>query len=249
MVRQIRRVMQRRSFRSRRRFGRQSNLKGNQRLSRGVVRGPSRRGPIIRQIRSLQSYVKGLRPEMKYTDTDIAATNVTTSGAVVHISGVAQGDTIATRTGDQINIKSIDVRGRIVSPTSIATPSGFFYRVAVIVDKQQVADTAPTAGAVFSPNDVVSMMPNVANLDRFRILYLSQIFDARRMVNDSDNATSVPTQGNIFSFSWTGDIKVRYNGTASTDIQKNGIFVVYMSNDTGDTIDFAGISRIGYTDT
>lgn len=249
MVRGSRRRMQRPSFRRRRGFGRQSTFRGIQRLTRAAVRGPSKRGSVFRQVRSLQSYVSGLKPEVKYTDTSLSSENVTTAGTVVHVTAIAQGDTIATRTGDQINVRSIDIRGSLDIPSG-ATPTAFgYYRVALVQDKQQVADTAPTAAAIFTSTAPEFLLPNVAALDRFKIIYLSQLFDPRMMVADTDFTSGVPpTQMPVFSFSWTGNIKVRYNGTAGTDIQKNGLFVVFLTSEGGNTVDFRGLCRVGFTD-
>jgi hypothetical protein len=52
-----------------------------------------------------------------------------------------------------------------------------------------------------------------------------------------------------FEWDWAGDIPVFYNGDASTDIQRNGIYCVILSSDSTDTTDFNAGGRIGFTDT
>jgi len=43
-------------------------------------------------------------------------------------------------------------------------------------------------------------------------------------------------------------ISREYNGTANSDIQKNGIYVVFLTDDGGNVVDFTGVARIGFTD-
>jgi len=66
---------------------------------------------------------------------------------------------------------------------------------------------------------------------------------------DSDNlAASTPTQKSFWSHSWKGNIKVQYNGNSSTDIQKNGLYVVILSSTAVTTGDHTGTARVAYTD-
>jgi len=44
------------------------------------------------------------------------------------------------------------------------------------------------------------------------------------------------------------DIPLVYKGAATSDIQKNGLYVVCVVNDTSDVADFDGISRVTYVD-
>jgi len=198
-------------------------------------------------VKSLQRVVRNLAPEIKYLDVDLASSNITTSGTTTQITAVAQGDTQSTRTGNTINVTSVSIIGRWSKAGDTAYSGNAFYRWAVVVDKEQVADTLPAASAIFTGSPIGNF-PNLDNLERFRILYLSPVFENARMSSDTDATTSVATINSHWKWSWKGNIKVSYNGTAGTDIEKNGIYVVYLSNDTQDTIDVAATARIGYTD-
>ena len=60
------------------------------------------------------------------------------------------------------------------------------------------------------------------------------------------SGSGIPTQSTYFQFNKKLNLKVDFNGTASTDIQKNGIYFLLLSNDTGNVVDINGIARIGF---
>jgi len=202
-------------------------------------------GTLWMQVKALQRAVKNLSPEKKYTDLSLSQINIGVAGAVTHITSVAQGDTIATRTGNVLNLVSITCKGKIATAAN-ALAVGSYMRILVVVDKQQVADTSPSAADVITDGiftaDPVSMLPNTAFLERFRILHSSRLYDGSRI------ATGTATQDRSWEYSWTGNMKVEYNGTAGTDIQKNGVYVVFLTDDAGNVLDFSGVARVGFTD-
>jgi len=218
-----------------------------QQLNRRTTRGPKTTGTLTSQVKSLQRIVKSLAPEVKYLDTVLDSVNVPNTGTVVHITPVAQGVTQGTRVGNTINVSSILCTG-FWSRNTTDPDVNALHRIAIVVDKEQVADTAPTAGDIFtSPAEPTFGAPNLANLERFRILYLSPIYDAQMMVLDSDNvATNSPSMRNTFEWSWKGNLKVSFNGANGTDMDKNNVYIVFLSNDT--VSDFDGTARIAFTD-
>lgn len=215
------------------------------RINKRTTRGPRTRGPLRAQLKSLQSIVKNLAPEIKYADVALTASNIPTTGAVVHITAIAQGDTQSTRTGNTVNVTSLSFRGSFAGATDVSIVS--YMRILIVVDKQQVADTSPAAGDIITSANPVNALPNLENLERFRILHASGVYDLRRMQLDTD-LSNAPTQSAYFDYSWTGNIKVSYNGTATSDIEKNGIYFVILSDVAAATSDFGGSCRVAYTD-
>jgi len=193
--------------------------------------------------------VNKLKPEKKYVDVSLAITNNADAGTggVVHLTQVAQGDTQSTRTGNAINLTDIKIGFQWDRGTTITAGINAHVRFAVVVDREQVADTVPTAAAIFTSADPINPRPNLANLERFRILYVSPQIDPLMAVLDTD-ITSPPQRSNLMEYSWSGNLKVAYNDTASTDIEKNGVYFVILTANSGDTIDTSGTCRIGYTD-
>lgn len=202
-------------------------------------RGVSKAGSVSQQVRSLQRFVATLKPEIKYHDTSASGLNVPVTGTVDTITDIAQGDTVNTRTGNAINVVSITVKGSI---NSVA--NGAYYRVALVQDKQQIADTSPTAGTIFSDGvasaNPVTALPTIANLARFNVLWMSKIFSGTVITGTNQIA--------YYEFTRKTNIKVSYNGTASTDIEKNGLYVVFLTDDAANAVDFNGLARLGFTD-
>lgn len=218
-----------------------------QALNRRTAAAPSTRGTLAQQVKSLQRVVKALAPEVKYSDDSIATGNIPVIGSVTLLSSIAQGDTGATRTGNTISVKEVSIFG-ILQRNATDFAADAYLRVAVVVDKQNVADTAPLAADIFADAGQPWVdAPNVANLERFRILYMSPLIDMWRVRADSDHlAASTPTQAAHFQFTKKMNLKVSYNGAANTDIEENGVYLVLLSNVA--TADITGLRRIAFTD-
>lgn len=215
-------------------------------INRRTTRGPKTSGTLTQQVKSLQRVVRNLAPENKYLDVTTSASNITTAGSVVHITQVAQGDSQGSRTGNSINLTSISVTGRFDRAADVNSQTSVAYRIAIVIDKEQVADTSPTVSDIFTGAPIASF-PNLDNLERFRILWLSPVKESKMMSMGTSN-TLIPNQTIYWKFNWKGNLKVSYNGSATSDIEKNGVYICYISNDAADTIDVTSTTRIGYTD-
>lgn len=199
------------------------------RRGRRPYRPPSMRSTFSRmnvgQIASIAygaykgvNYLRGLvNSEMKKHD-------VTTSllpsdaGAVLHLTDIAQGDTDATRDGNSIFLRAINLRGNIVYNS---TTAGIQYvTISIVMDKQQVSDTTPSWGDIYDTSgSAIFAHLNNATVGRFSVLY-SKTFTL-------DGVNKIAT---VFKINKSFRHHVRYNGTASTDIQKGGVYFVYSSN-------------------
>lgn len=208
--------------------------------NRHYTRGAKTGGSLLQQVRSLQRFVNTIKPEVKYVDVQVAANNITTAGNVVHVTAIAQGDTTSTRTGEAVRVVSISYKGTF-SSFSTTTP---FYRVALVQDLQTISDTAPSAANIFTDGiataNPVTVLPNLATLERFRVLYMSDIYNGL--------ALTAGQQIPYYEFSMMCNIKVDYNGTASTDQQKNAIYAVFLTDDAANVVDYNGVVRLGFTD-
>lgn len=211
-----------------------------------AVTGPKRTGSLTQQVKSLQSYSRKHLPELKQIDVDTDATNLTIAGAVVNVTAVAQGTEPFERIGDTINITSIVIAGSVVPATD--STSRFYHRCALVQDLQTVGDTPPSAGAIFAGADPVLAWPELAATARFRLLWLSDLFDNGLGFSKNVLAADGATQSGAWSGHWEGLIKTSYNGAAATDIQKNAIYFVYLTTSTANTIDFNGNVRLTYSD-
>jgi len=158
-----------------------------------------------------------------------------------------QGDTPSTRTGNTICVKEISLYG-IFQRNATDFAADAYVRMAIVQDLQQVADTAPTAAQIFADTTQPwAAAPGVEHLGRFKVLWMSPVYDMWRMRCDSDTlAAGAVTQSTVVDVSLKTNIIVSFNSTAATDIQKNGIYLVWISSVA--TADWTGFSRCGFTD-
>jgi len=218
-----------------------------------VLKGPKTTGTLAAQVKSLQKIVKLLAPEKKYFDVSLNNSNITVTGAVTNIVGIAQGDGITNRTGNAVNVTNITVKGLWERNSDALAAIGFKYRVLVVCDKQQIADTAPSCGDViadsaYTANPLICL-PNTANLERFRILWTSPLYEmAKGCITAANAASTALVQSGTFEWTWSGGIKVEYNGANSGDIQKNGLYVLFLTDSNQNTVDVTGVARIGFLD-
>lgn len=208
--------------------------------NRHYTRGAKTTGSVVQQLRSLQRFVNTLKPEVKYADIQVAGNNITTAGNIVHVTAIAQGDTEGTRTGEAIRVVSLTYKGTISGFPS----TGGSYRLAIVQDLQTVSDTAPTPANIFTDGiataNPVTALPNTGTLERFRVLWMSEFYTASSLTL----GTTLP----YYEFTTTCGIKVDYNGANTTDQQKNAIYAVFLTDDAGNTVDYNGVVRVGFTD-
>lgn len=183
-------------------------------------------------------YIKGLVNSELYKLDIVGATSTFYSdgSAVTHMTPVAQGDGPAARTGNSILAKYLTIHGVATRTTSGDAVQQC--RIVIVMDRQNIADeTNPGYSTVFtsaSPNALI----NVDTAGRFTILY--------------DNVFTLDTVKQLsksFKINIPLNKHIRYNGTASTDIQKNSIWLMTISTQTvSNQPVFTYAARLGYHD-
>lgn len=147
-------------------------------------------------------------------------------GAFVHITDIDQGDQISQRTGDQIEVKSFQLRV-VWGQNSAATVGSQMGRVILFRDMNANSGTFPTqAELLASPGAADSIISGINEFYRFRFQILL------------DRVVIVDQQVDNFSFSRTFKTflvprrkRVRYDGTAGTDFNGGQYFIHYFCND------------------
>lgn len=181
-------------------------------------------------------YLKGLiNVEFKKFDVD---SSTATSGAVVHFNGIAQGDSDQTRDGNSVLMKSLLVRGNIVTNGNATSTR---CRVIFFIDKQQIGDTTPAQSDILDPdlNQMVAPLNN-QTVGRFTILS-----DKRYSLNLILAGASTSTE---YSFFTRLQKHARFNGSAATDIQKNGVYMLFVHDQPTHTPTLHYSSRLKYVD-
>lgn len=179
--------------------------------------------------------------EVKYFTVNTNGTEINSDAELdLDMTAIAQGDTNTSREGIKITAKSLYIRGTLVQ-----TGQDSVCRMVAFIDRQQVADSDPTISQVYGDGTIppVYAASNLLYSGRFQIL-MDKMFalDASDKPNINLNYYIKLNKGK--------GVNVRYNGSTATDIQKNGIYVMFISNVTAANTGplFYGQCRLGFTD-
>jgi len=120
--------------------------------------------------------VRGLQlapGELKSVDVFLNGEDLSSTGSVILLNGIARGDDISERIGRQVTIKSIEINGFVKPKAPEAGVEPETVRIMVVYDRQTngaalqvaqvLASAAPAANRVIVPK-------NLENRDRFLIL-------------------------------------------------------------------------------
>jgi len=212
---------------------------------------------LAKKVLRLERTIRLRKPEEKFIETSMSAINVTDlSGYVQSLVVVAQGTDYNNRIGDSIRVHRIQGHARISTASSSlgAAPNGEeFIRMHVVLDTQQISDTVPGASTIFASTAGPSVLLNEAlSHHRFKILKTSPLMVAARLASSSTPVATLlnqaPTQNAVWNFNIKCNHVVSYNATTGDQIEKNGIYFVFLTSIAADTMDADGIVRVYYTD-
>jgi len=182
--------------------------------------------------------------ELNNKDTSFTL-NADTTGSIILVNGVAQGNTQTTRVGRKMVIRSITINFRVSSGTTTITSD---FRVALVLDTQ-------ANGQALSITDVYdSVSPtslrNLGNSERFRVL---MVWEGTNSGNTGTAGQQTETSALAYKLFRMQNIAVQFNnGTDDTigSIATNSIYLIAMGNraaGTGASV-VVGDCRIRFTD-
>lgn len=199
---------------------------------------PGRAYDLAKQAAKDIWYLKGLvNSEMFHADfTYGPSTFIPNTGFITNITALTQGDGPNNRTGNSILLRSLSYRFKIEINPSVSSNTTCL--MMIVKDTQQEPDGIPAVTTILQSSTTWSLM-NLLNAGRFKII-------KRR------NYTLTPASGGRPSQEIKGYHKVydhvRYNGTTTNDIQKNGYYMIWLSSETSNQPTIIGSTRIGYHD-
>lgn len=182
------------------------------RSRRAYPKRNSTRAIASRALRVARSVTKKIEYNHKVYNANISPSN---AGTVLALSAIAQGDGDNERVGDKITARSI--MGRITCILN-STSAYTTYRFILVQDKQQVGDTTPSISDILQSVSTLSAL-NTTTPGRFKVLK-NWFF-----MQDTTKGSTKTIQ-----FYKKLNSNLRYNGTASTDIQKNGLYFVFLTD-------------------
>jgi len=176
--------------------------------------------PRRRYVRKARGYMSRLRPELKKKDLQISTTVDIAGPYIGSLVNLDIASTDAGRIGNAVAVKSLYCRMKITPADPVNS-----FRMLLVVDKQQVSDSAPTVGDLLDGDAGSNLIAPLNNqtVGRFTVL-LDRILQVDR--------SAASAQGVIYtSFYKKCNIPVRFNGVNGTDIQKNGIYLFVITDD------------------
>jgi len=174
--------------------------------------------------------------EVHKFDVGVTTTTPSTTAVITQLNAIAQGDLSSNRTGNSLLLKYLTMRVAVLASTSA---NQTLLRIIVFFDKQQIADTAPATTDLLSVNSTLAFLNNNA-AGRFQVI-------DDRFIN-LDNLSKKSMHYKYYKSFAGSNIHCKYNGAASTDIQKNGLYVAFISNEATNTPSVTGLIRLGYHD-
>jgi len=118
----------------------------------------------------------------------------------------------------------------------------------IVRDNQQIGDSTPTMSTLLENiNDVSApySLINSQTAGRFSVLYRRTF-----VIGDKDSDGDTVIKQGTLKFK-PGSTRIRYNGTTGADIQKNGLYFMFVSDDdpANDNVYITGMMRLWFVDT
>lgn len=186
----------------------------------------------VSTARKVSSLSRRLKPQVKINDTVYASQAVDNVGLIEIFPQTPAGDGNNQRDGNNIRLISCELRAQVFNNAIASTT---FLRVMAVRDMQQIADSKMSVLDVLSVARPTSFS-NTATAGRFKKL--------------RDKTMSLSPDHPTQTWHWNIQLNVtqRYNGSLATDIQKNGIYFLMISNQATNKPTVEWIARMKYTD-
>lgn len=191
---------------------------------------------LARKAWQATKYLKGLvNSERMYYDTSLNY-NVTNTGLSLPLTAISQGDGPNQRTGNSILVRSLTYRYSLeINPNVTSNTRATFL---IVQDTQQIADATPQVTNLLSTLSPESLL-NTGTAGRFKLLERKTI-----VLTPASAGTPCKQVSGYLNL----QTHVRYNGPGDGDIQKGGLYFMWVSSEATNYPLLKGSLRIGYHD-
>jgi len=194
---------------------------------------------------AVQSLKRRIAAATELKAEDVATTNatpvtMTDAGAITNLAQIGQGATVNQRVGQQIMAKRLKLRYSIYTNSS----ANQLARVLVVQWKKQVSDTSPTTAQLLENTGATQ-----GALSDYA--FSSEFKENFRVLHDKTYALSGTSNGapNVFrEASIPLNSRISFNGSATSDIEKNGIWMLSISNQANSEPKIVFCNTLYYTD-
>lgn len=190
--------------------------------------GKRRRVSVAATANAALSMVRRLnsQQEIKAAGFAVSGGSITTTQNVKHCTAIAQGDGNNERVGDFIQFKKLSFRGYVTQNSNNAFQN--LVRIIVVQNVRQQAGTDATMVSQFSSASILALDLSSVGFKNLVVLH-----DKLYTADAQPGATTVSGRRFIqFEVTPRFPCKVSYSGAASTDIDRNGIYIIAISDDT-----------------
>jgi hypothetical protein len=177
-----------------------------------------------------------LNAEIKHLDTAISS-GVSSTGAVVYLGAIPQGDGTTSRDGNSVKLKGGALR---LVGTMNTSASRTMTRIMVVLDTRN-AGSNPAIADILTSSSVTAQPNLVSEPGRYVILH------------DFCVGTSITGQqifSHAISLDALVDVHLVFSGTAGTVADATGpaVFLVMVSNEPTNTPSVSGVGRLLFLD-
>jgi hypothetical protein len=158
---------------------------------------------------------------------------ITTTASLASLVAIPEGTGINQRIGNRIYPNSLQIKATLNASTTIIGSAVASIRLMVVQDLQQVQGTAPLITDIINPSSVVGQR-NLYFMQRFKILR-----DIKIKVDTYNPTINYNDRIRLNSY-------IGFASGTSTDLSRNGIYLIYVSDNSGNPPNMVWSSRLYY---
>lgn len=196
-------------------------------MKRRIIKKTSVRKRVVKKP------MQSVSSETKVLDTNDTGFSIGTTAKIDHLSNIDGGTNINQRVGTKVSPMYILGRLEFVhNPSATVT----FVRVIIFQDLQQVLSTTPSSLSLLQSTDTRSPL-NIQNRGRFKIIY-----------DDLFNLNNFDKTGIVYKFNRKVPMSMQWSNNTGTNIQKNGLYIFFLSSDNTNSPLGSYYLRLSYKD-
>lgn len=204
--------------------------------------GANKKGMVV--LRSAPRSFRMASSELKFFDTTLSNTNVTTSGVISNSSLclIPQGTGESTRIGRKCVVKSLHLKGMVtLRQSSNGSQCADRFRMIVYQDKQANGLTAGVTDILETAT--LDSFRNLSNVGRFNVLS-DKVFAMNPSAAEGNAAVNICERIYNLSLNKTCNIPLEFSGItgALTELRSNNIGVLVIASET-----VINVSQVRYT--
>lgn len=192
-------------------------------------------------MKEMKKQLNLVKPEKKIYQSSIGSLVSDTTGDILYIPAIAQGDATGERIGNSVRMYGFSYRVVVSANTGGSSNDQQNVRIMLVQDNDPVGGAVPTVVEILDTATLGSL-PLVSNADRFKILHDRICAVSKASV---DNKRVNWCTG---SYNYKGLYQKFTGASNSTQIKRNHYLVIFGDMATANAPTSTGAVRLEYTD-